>query len=285
MVVRPELDRLPAVEVVDYLLAAEAAVVPAVRAAAAEIAAAAELIAKRYGKGGRLIFVGAGTSGRIAQAEAAELPGTFGLPPERVLACLAGAADGSAGTDWDEDDLSAAEVDLTAVALRATDTLVAVAASGNTPYTLLFAERARAIDAAVIAVVNVNGSGLGALADVVVVLATGPEALRESSRLTAGTAQKIALNALTTAAMARLGRVHGDLMIDVAPANLKLQRRVVGIVAEITGCGEAEARGALTECDFNARAAVLRLALRLDPAQAIDRATAHRTLRAALEAK
>src|SRR5579875_4179540 len=203
---RPQLDELAPDAVVGLLLDAEARVVPAVREQTAQIAAAAGLLADRLAGAGRVAFAGAGTSGRIAAAEAAELPGTFGLPRHRVRVCIAGGAN---STDHAEDDLELAAADCADLALTSADVLVAVAASGSTPYTLHVARAARAAGAAVIAVTAVDPSPLGELADVTIAVRLGPEVLRGSSRLTAGTAAKIALNALTTAAMARLGRVHG----------------------------------------------------------------------------
>ena len=277
---RPELDLLPAADIVELLLDAESRVVPAVRAVAGSIAAGAELIAARLATGGRLLFAGAGTSGRIAAAEAAELPGTFGLDRRRIGCRVAG---GSDSTDDDEDDLAGAHRDIADLDITAADVLVAVAASGATPYTLALAAAARQVGAAVIAVVAVPGSPLADLADITIAPDLGPEVLRGSSRLTAGTAQKIALNALTTSAMARWGRVHGDLMVDVVPANTKLRRRAAGIVAEIAAVDQAEAEEALRRCAGDARAAVLVLVAGLDPGAARRRAAAHRTLREALE--
>ena len=276
---RPELDLLPTRDVVDRLLDAEERVVPAVRAAAADIATAAELCADRLARGGRIVFAGAGTSGRIAAAEAAELPGTFGLERARVRSLVAG---GPAATDDDEDDASAADRDVDGLALTGYDVLIAVAASGSTPYTLAVARAARDQGAAVVAVVNVTGSPLAALATVAVEAVVGAEVVRGSTRLGAATAQKIALNALTTAAMARYGRVHGDLMIDMVAANAKLRRRAEDIVSTITGAGSDEARAALDACDSDTRAAVLVLELGLSPAAARQRAGAYPTLRAAL---
>jgi N-acetylmuramic acid 6-phosphate etherase len=266
------LDLLPTVEVVGLLLDAERRVVPAAEQARESIAAAAELLAERLRAGGRVAFAGAGTSGRIAAAEAAELPGTFGLHRGTVLSSVAGA------TDAAEDDLDLVRRDLAEFALTERDVLVAVAASGSTPYTL---ELARAVPAAVIAVTTVPASPLAKLADDAIEVVVGDEVLRESTRLTAGTAQKVALNALTTAAMARLGRVHGDLMIDVEAVNAKLLDRAAGIVAEIAGCPPATAAAALDACG-GARAAVLHLVLGLDPAAAQDRARRFSSLRDAL---
>jgi N-acetylmuramic acid 6-phosphate etherase len=278
---RPQLDELVPVAVVGLLLDAEQRVVPAVREQAGPIAAAAELLADRLARAGRVAFAGAGTSGRIALAEAAELPGTFGLSRDRVLACVAGGLD---STDRAEDDLNLAAADCTTLALTGADVLVAVAASGSTPYTLSVAGTAKDAGAAVIAVTATDPSPLGDLADVSIAVRLAPEVLRGSSRLTAGTATKITLNALTTAAMARLGRVHGDLMVDVEPANAKLRQRLADIVAEIADCSAEDAEQALDRCHGNGRAAVLHLVRRLAPEPALAVAARHPRLRDALAA-
>lgn len=278
-----QLDRLSGAEVVERLLAVEERVVPAVRARRGAIAAAAELVHDRMVSGGRLLFAGAGTSGRLALAEAAELPGTFGIAPERVGCALAGGLrEPGEASDSAEDDVTLAERDLAALDPGPGDALVAVAASGRTPYTLRLAEGARSRGAAVIAVVTTAGSPLAALAAVAVEVELGVEALRDSTRLAAGTAQKVVLNALTTAAMVRLGHVHDDLMIDVRPANAKLRARSEAIVAEIAGCSVDEARRALAVCSGNVRGAVVSIVLGLPPDQAVARAQQHKHLRDAL---
>jgi N-acetylmuramic acid 6-phosphate etherase len=280
----PQLDLLGNEEIVELLLRAEQRVIPAVRAATDAICAAADLVAAALLAGGRVVLVGAGSSGRLAVAEAAELPGTFGLPTERIVTVLAGARGSLAGTDWDEDDTHAAGADVSEVGLGPTDVVIAVAASGRTPYTLAVAQAARAAGAPVVSVVTVPHSPLAALCRVSVEVCVGDEVLRGSTRLSAGTAQKIALNAVTTVAMTRAGRVHGDLMVDVVPANAKLRARSAGIVAEIAGCSAADAWTALEACAWNARAAVLHLAAGLAPREALERAAAHPSLRAALDA-
>lgn len=276
MAERPHLDELPAEDVVRLMLTAEERVVPAVRSQTDRIAAAADLVAERMRDGGRLLFAGAGTSGRLAWAEAAELPGTFGLDSSRVRAVVAG---GVESTDSAEDDLDLAVADLTALQITAGDAVVAVAASGRTPYTLAVAEAARTVGAAVVAVVNAPDSPLAAIAHVAIELRAGAEVLRDSTRLTAGTTQKVALNALTTTAMVRLGRVHDDLMIDVVAANAKLRARQAGIVADIAGCSAEQAAHALVACGDDARAAVVHLLLGLPPAEAAARAARFITLR------
>jgi len=277
---RPQLHRLAPEEIVGLLLDGEQRVVPAVRAATDRIATAARLIADRLGDGGRLAFVGAGTSGRVAFTEAAELPGTFGLDDGRIVAIMAGGAD---GTDWHEDDTEMAHRDLARLAPTTGDVLVAVAASGTTPYTIELAEGAAKKGADVVAVVNTPGSPLAQLADVAIEVPVGPEVLRGSTRLSAGSAQKVTLNALTTTAMTLLGRVHGDVMVDVVPANAKLRERAAGIAAEIAGSSLERARAALAACDGNTRAAILHLVGGLPPDEARERAAAHVTLQAALD--
>jgi N-acetylmuramic acid 6-phosphate etherase len=279
----PQLDMLPIERVVDVLLDAEARVVPTLRRAALELAKAAAALSTVVADGGRLVFTGAGTSGRLAAAEAAELPGTFGIDEARCVAVVAG-ADTPAIDDAAEDDADAGAAAIGALALAPGDLVIAVAASGRTPFTLATATAARAVGAGVVAVVNAVGSPLAEIADVAVEPVVGDEVLRGSTRLTSGTAQKVALNTLTTAAMAHAGRVHGDLMIDVVPANAKLRDRAAAIVAEIAGCPAADAAAALSACGNDARAAVLLLVRGLTPDDAITRAAAHPSLRAALDA-
>ena len=279
---RPALDVLPIADVVDRLLDAEARVLPAVRGAAAQLADAASLLSDSISAGGRIVFTGAGTSGRLAAAEAAELPGTFGIAAARCCPVIAG-ADSDAIDDTAEDDDVSGAAGIRVLDLNQQDIVIAVAASGRTPFTVAAAQSARDAHAKVIAIVTAPTSPLAAVADVAVELAVGDEVLRGSTRLTAGTAQKVALNALTTAAMAAAGRVHGDLMIDVLPANAKLQDRLAGIVAEIVGCTSSEAAAAVDACGGNGRAAVLHLVRGLSPADAIREAAGHASLRSALD--
>jgi N-acetylmuramic acid 6-phosphate etherase len=280
----PQLDLLDTDAVVELLLSAEERVGPAVRARATAIAEGAVLLGNCLRGGGRVVLIGAGTSGRLAVSEAAELPGTFGLAPQRCVGIMAGGDHSLAGTDYDEDDADAGARAVVAEGVSAGDVVVAVAASGRTPYTVAAAEAARAAGAAVIAVVAASASPLAALASVAIEVPTGAEVLRGSTRLTAGTAQKIVLNTLTTSAMARAGRVHGDLMIDVVAANAKLRERSAAIVAEIAGCPAETAYEALTACGWNGRAAVLQLVAGLTPARALESAAAHDSLREALAA-
>jgi N-acetylmuramic acid 6-phosphate etherase len=282
MVNDPQLDQLPLDAVVDLLLDAEARVLPALRRAAPELVKAARVLHEVIAGGGRLLFTGAGTSGRLAAAEAAELPGTFGIEAARCATHIAG-ADSALIDDTAEDDAESGARGIEAARLGAGDVVIAVAASGRTPFTVAAADAALGAGAAVIAVVTTAATPLAARATAAIEVVVGDEVLRGSTRLTAGTVQKIALNTLTTAAMAHAGRVHGNLMVDMVAANVKLRDRAAAIVARIAGCPDSDARAALTACDGNARAAVLHLVTGIDVPAAVERAAAHRSLRAALD--
>jgi N-acetylmuramic acid 6-phosphate etherase len=279
------LDLLGPAELVEVLVAGQQHVPAVVRAASAELAAAAELVATAFLAGGRIVLLGAGTSGRLAAMEAAELPGTFGIPADRVLARVAGAGpDRPMGADGAEDDADLGRADVGHLGMTGDDVLVAVAASGTTPYTLAAATTARSVGAGVIAVANVAGSPLAATADVAIELPTGAEVVIGSTRLAAGSAQKLALNTLTTAAMVRAGRVHGRFMVDVVPANAKLVRRVADLVAESCDVDADTAVAALGRCGNDPRVAIVHLLTGLPPHEAARRAAEHRTVRAAASA-
>jgi N-acetylmuramic acid 6-phosphate etherase len=279
------LDLLGPAQLVEELVAGQEHVPAVVRAASADLATATELVATAFLAGGRIVLLGAGTSGRLAAMEAAELPGTFGIPAGRVLARVAGGTDDRPmGTDGAEDDADLGRADVSSFALTGRDVLVAVAASGTTPYTLAAATTARSAGAVVIALANVAGSPLAATADVAIELPTGTEVVIGSTRLAAGSAQKLALNTLTTAAMVRAGRVHGRFMVDVVPANAKLVRRVAALVAESCEVDADTAVAALDRCGNDPRVAIVHLLTGLPPREAARRAAEHRTVRAAASA-
>ncbi|HEX2902001.1 MAG TPA: N-acetylmuramic acid 6-phosphate etherase [Jatrophihabitans sp.] len=280
-----ELDLLDTSAAVEAVLAGQARVADAVAVAQQSIAAAVELIVDRYDAGGRILLLGAGTSGRLAVQEAVEVPGTYGIDPDRIQGRVAGGGPGQlVGSDAAEDDAARGRADLDELAAGPADVLIAVAASGRTPYTVAAATRARELGAAVVTVTNQPGSELAGLAEVAIEVPVGVEVVAGSTRLAAGTAQKLVLNTLTTAAMIRLGHVHRNYMVDVVPANDKLRHRVSGVVAASTGATEDEAWTALQRCDWNARAAIVHLATGLDARQAARHAAAHRTVREAIEA-
>ena len=251
-----DLGSLDARRVVERLLDEERAVAPAVARAAAAIAELAERAADAIRAGGRLVYAGAGTSGRLATLDAAECPPTFGIAPDRVIALMAG-GDGALvrAVEGAEDDAEAARDAVRRVELGRNDLLVGVTASGRTPFVLAAVAAARAAGAATGLITC--GRGDAVAADVVVAIDVGPEALRGSTRLKAGTATKLALNALSTAAMVRLGRVRGDLMIDVGLGSAKLRDRATRIVAELVGCDREEATARL-DAAGGVRAAVER---------------------------
>ena len=281
---RTPLDQLDPAELVDTIIAGQEHVTAVVRAAAPDLTRGAQLIAGAVVAGGRILLVGAGTSGRLAAMEAAELPGTFGVPEESVLARLAGASpERPAGTDDAEDDAPLGRADIAALAAGDGDVVIAVTASGTTAYTLSAAEAARSAGAAVIAVVNAQGTPLAGLADVVIEAPTGPEVVVGSTRLAAGSAQKLVLNTLTTAAMVLAGRVHDRFMVDVVPANAKLARRVVDMVAEACEVDAGTAAAALARCERDPRVAMVHLLTGLPMEEAARRAAAHRTVREAVE--
>nr|WP_227371028.1 N-acetylmuramic acid 6-phosphate etherase [Mycobacterium fragae] len=269
--VRPDLDDLDARaigEVVALLIAAEGEAHAAVVAAVPRIAAAAAAIAARLERGGRLIYAGAGTSGRLGVLDAAECGPTFGTDLVRGViaggpAALTEAIEGAEDA-FDPADLA----DLTEA-----DALVGITASGRTPYVLGALEHARAAGALTVAIVNNPGSE--ASADVVIELLTGPEVLAGSTRLTAGTAQKVVLNALSTSVMIALGKAYGPWMVDVRATSAKLRRRAVRIVCDAAGVDEDTATAALAAADGHAKTAIVALLADVDAAEAairLDRA-------------
>lgn len=265
--VRPDLDDLdarPIPEVVALLVAAEAEAHGAVAAAVPRIAAAAQAIAARLERGGRLVYAGAGTPGRLGVLDAAECAPTFGTDLVRGViaggrAALTEAIEGAEDA-FDPTDLA----DLTAA-----DALVGITASGRTPYVLGALEHARAAGALTVAIVNNPGSE--ASAEVVIELLTGPEVLAGSTRLTAGTAQKVVLNALSTSVMIALGKAYGPRMVDVRATNAKVRRRAVRIVRDAAGVDEETATAALAAAGGHAKTAIVALLAGVDATEAAAR--------------
>ncbi len=252
-------------------LAAVAAVGPALPA----LGEAADAAAARLDRaGGRLAYAGAGTSGRIAAQDGAELAPTFGWPEERISLHLAGGAAALLrGVEGAEDDRAAGAA--AGAALGGADVLVAVAASGRTPYTLAALEAARAGGALCIGIANVAGSPLLAAAEHAILLATGAEVVAGSTRLAAGTAQKVALNLFSTLVMVRLGHVHRGRMVDLQTSNDKLRARAARMVAELAGCDAQAAGAALAAAGGSVKRALLVLR-GLEPAAAAALLARHR---------
>jgi N-acetylmuramic acid 6-phosphate etherase len=263
-----DLDARPIGEVVALLVGAEGEAHSAVVAALPRITAAAEAIVVRLERGGRLFYAGAGTSGRLGVLDAAECAPTFSTDIVRGV-IAGGPAALTAAIDGAEDAFDPADLaDLTAA-----DALVGITASGRTPYVLGALEHARSAGALTVAIVNNSGSE--AAADVVVELLTGPEVLAGSTRLTAGTSQKVVLNALSTSVMIALGKAYGPRMVDVRATNAKLRRRTVRIVRDTAGVDEEAATAALAAAGGHAKTAIVALLAGIDAAEAavrLDRA-------------
>jgi N-acetylmuramic acid 6-phosphate etherase len=222
-------------------------------------------VAERLAAGGRLVYVGAGTSGRIAALDAEECESTFSTAPGQVIALVAGAdAATSAGRAAAEDDADAGAADVSGAGVTAADAVVGISASGRTPYVLGAVRAAADAGSLTVAVVCVEGSELGEVADREVAAVVGPEVIAGSTRLKAGTAQKLVLNTITTAAMVRLGRTYGNLMVDVSATNEKLRARAHRIVTIATRAADYEVDTALTAADGSAKVAIVMLAAHLD---------------------
>jgi N-acetylmuramic acid 6-phosphate etherase len=252
------LDMQPPLAVIHLLLDAQVEAARSVSSAADEIARAAGVAAKCLTSGGRLFYAAAGSSALMALADALELPGTFGIARDRIVILLAG---GQASlndlTGGPEDDAGQAKRDVAAAGILDKDCLIAVSASGSTPYTVGALEEAKSRGASTISIANNAGAPLIALADVGIVLPTPPEIIAGSTRMGAGTAQKIALNMMSTLMAIHLGHVHDGYMVNLNPDNLKLKGRAARIVAAISGCTEAEAASWLGRSGGSVKAAIL----------------------------
>ncbi|MFH8990674.1 N-acetylmuramic acid 6-phosphate etherase [Streptomyces sp. NPDC017940] len=285
---RPELseiDRLPTSDIARIMNGEDAGVPAAVAAQLPCIAAAIDATAERMARGGRLIYAGAGTAGRLGVLDASECPPTFNTDPGDVVGLVAGgpsalvtAVEGAE----DREDLAARDLD--SLALTADDTVVGVSASGRTPYAVGAVAHARARGALTIGLSCNAGSALAAAAEHGIEVVVGPELLTGSTRLKAGTAQKLVLNMLSTITMIRLGKTYGNLMVDVRASNEKLQARSRRIVALATGAGDAEIEAALAATDGEVKNAILTLLGSVDgptAARLLTESDGH--LRAALE--
>jgi len=255
---RRDLDLLPTDELVRAMNDEDARVPAAVRVAAPEIARAVDGISERMSRGGRLVYLGAGTSGRLGVLDASECPPTFGIDPSRVVGVIAG-GDGALrlSAESAEDDPEQGAADVAALGLGPDDALVGVAASGRTPYVVGALTHAAGVGAFTVAVACNAGSRIGAVADIAIEVVTGPEFIAGSTRLKAGTAQKLVLNMLSTLTMVRLGATYGDIMIDMRATNAKLHARAQRMVADVTGCTLDEAAAALAEARGSAKTATL----------------------------
>jgi N-acetylmuramic acid 6-phosphate etherase len=269
-----ELDRLPTARVVDLLLDEDRRALVAARRARSALARGARLLAESLDRGGDVVFLGAGTSGRLGVLEAAECPPTFGSDPRRIRAVMAGGRESVfRSREGAEDRLDHGRRE--GRRLRRGDLLVGISASSVTPFVRGALRAARSRGARTILVTCAPGPGLGGLADVVVAMPTGPEVLTGSTRLKAGSATKAALNALTTAAMVRLGKAYENLMVDLRPTSAKLVDRSLRIVAAAARVDATSARRLLRDAGGEVKVAVVMGRL------GVDAADARRRLRAA----
>ena len=267
-----DLDLLPVLEQARLMNAEDRRVPAAVAAALPAVATAAARIAEALARGGRLLYVGAGTSGRLAALDAAECPPTFGTDPETVQAVIAGGERAmTESVEGAEDDAAAGAHEMDARRVGATDVVVGVAASGETPFTVAAVRRARERGAWTAGVACNPGSSLEAACDLAIVPVVGPEVIAGSTRLKAGTAQKLVLNMLSTLAMVRLGKVYGNLMVDLRATNSKLRRRAARIVAAASRSGEDRAAAALAQAGGRVPVAIVMLRLGVDAEAAADR--------------
>jgi N-acetylmuramic acid 6-phosphate etherase len=284
-----DLDAMGTQEIAAAMIRAEAAIPAALEAELPAMAEAIDAIAARLRDGGRLVLAGAGTSGRLCLLQAAEVGPTFGARPGSVIALLAGAPERANGKDLLEadpgadDDATAGASAVSRAGVTGRDAVVAVAASGSTPWAVAALGAAASGGALAVAVACTHPSPLGSVAAIAIHPLLGPEVLAGSTRLAAASACKVVLDTLTTGAMVRLGHVYRDRMVDVEVSNQKLRERAVRMVADLTRGSDAEARDALESVDWWARAAIVRLELGLEADEARTWATAHPQLREALD--
>jgi N-acetylmuramic acid 6-phosphate etherase len=281
-----ELDTLPTLEMVQRINAEDARVASAVAEALPQIAMAIDGIAERMRKGGRLIYLGAGTSGRLGVLDASECPPTFSTPPDLVIGLIAGGPDAlTRAIEGAEDDREAGARDLVACKLTAQDSVVGITSSGSTPYVLGGLAEARRRDALTIGLTCNHAAPIEAAAEITIAVIVGPEVLTGSTRLKAGSAQKMVLNMLSTGVMVRLGKTYSNLMVDVRASNVKLRRRARRIVAQACAISEEEAAAVLDACDGEVKTAIVAVLNHVDPAVARQQLSRHGgVMRVALEA-
>jgi N-acetylmuramic acid 6-phosphate etherase len=278
------IDELTPAQMLEVMHAADQEAVDAVHRELPHIAAAISAIAVRIEAGGRLFYLGAGTSGRLGVLDASECPPTYNTPPDLVQGIIAGGDVALRGSvERAEDDPDQGRCDLEARGFTAQDSLVGIAASGRTPYVLGGIEYARSLGALTVSLACVPASPIEAAADLAIAPVTGPEIVTGSTRMKAGTATKLVLNMLSTGVLIRLGYVYGNLMVNVQPTNTKLADRAARIVAAVTGAPDIQAEQLLAEAG-SVKAAIVMHRLGLTRTQAEARlAAAHGRLRAALQ--
>ena len=266
------IDTLPTLDMLTLINAEDQRVAQAVHDELPNIAAAVEAISVRMQRGGRLIYIGAGTSGRLGVLDASECPPTFGTPPELVVGLIAGGdialTDAIEGA---EDDRIGGAREIEELDVSENDSVVSIAASGRTPYAIGGLEEAKKRGALTVSVACNRPSPLEELAEIAIAPIVGPEVVTGSTRLKAGTAQKMVLNMISTAVMIRLGKTYSNLMVDVQPTNVKLRQRARRIVAEAAGLSLEQATKILQDCDGEVKTAIVAVLANVSPEVARQR--------------
>ena len=266
------VDSLSALEIVQLMNEEDKQVPLAIEKCLPQIAQAVERIVAAFQQGGRLVYIGAGTSGRLGVLDASECPPTFGVSPEMVKGIIAGGERALRHPiEGAEDSKSQAVVDLQTIQFSSKDVLVGIAASGRTPYVIGALEYAKRLGSATVSIASNPNSAMANIVDIAIDTVVGPEVLTGSSRLKSGTAQKLVLNMLTTASMILMGKCYQNLMVDVQASNEKLKARAIRIVMQATDCDKALAEETLKQADQNAKLAIMMILSGLDhaPAEAL----------------
>ena len=263
------VDSLSALEIVQLMNEEDKQVPLAIEKCLPQIAQAIERIVAAFQQGGRLVYIGAGTSGRLGVLDASECPPTFGVSPEMVKGIIAGGERALRHPiEGAEDSKTHAVVDLQTIQFSSKDVLVGIAASGRTPYVIGALEYAKSLGSVTVSIASNPNSAMANIVDIAIDTVVGPEVLTGSSRLKSGTAQKLVLNMLTTASMILMGKCYQNLMVDVQASNEKLKARAIRIVMQATDCDKALAEETLKLADQNAKLAIMMILSGLDRAQA-----------------
>jgi len=263
------VDSLSALEIVQLMNQEDKQVPLAIEKCLPQIAQAVECIVAAFQQGGRLVYIGAGTSGRLGVLDASECPPTFGVSPEIVKGIIAGGERALRHPiEGAEDSKAQAVVDLQTIQFSSKDVLVGIAASGRTPYVIGALEYAKSLGSVTVSIASNPNSAMANIVDIAIDTVVGPEVLTGSSRLKSGTAQKLVLNMLTTASMILMGKCYQNLMVDVQASNEKLKARAIRIVMQATDCDKALAEETLKQADQNAKLAIMMILSGLDRAQA-----------------
>ena len=263
------VDSLSALEIVQLMNDEDKQVPLAIEKCLPQIAQAVERIVAAFQKGGRLVYIGAGTSGRLGVLDASECPPTFGVSPEMVKGIIAGGERALRHPiEGAEDSKAQAVVDLQTIQFSSQDVLVGIAASGRTPYVIGALEYAKSLGSVTVSIASNPNSAMANIVDIAIDTVVGAEVLTGSSRLKSGTAQKLVLNMLTTASMILMGKCYQNLMVDVQASNEKLKARAIRIVMQATDCDKALAEETLKQADQNAKLAIMMILSGLDRVQA-----------------